>query len=167
MITIRKLVEKDCSIISAAFAEQGWDKPPQKYQTYFNEQQNGQRTVLIAEFNRKFAGYLTICWKSDYPPFRARKIPEIVDLNVLKKFQKRGTGTLLMDRAEGLAAEKSKVIGIGVGLFSDYGKAQRLYVKRGYVPDGLGIWQNGKFLKYGDEIRVDDGLILYFTKNLF
>lgn len=38
------------------------------------------------------------------------------------------------------AATKSAAIGIGVGLYAGedggYGAAQRLYVKRGYIPDG-------------------------------
>lgn len=56
--------------------------------------------------------------------------------------------------------------GIGVGLTSDYGPAQRLYISRGYEPDGKGIvWQN-RFPNYGERVKVDDDLILYFTKQL-
>jgi len=51
-------------------------------------------------------------------------------------------------------------------LTADYGGAQRLYIKRGYVPDGLGISQHGRFLLYGDIVTVDDDLTVGFTKIL-
>jgi len=80
------------------------------------------------------------------------------------KYRKNGIATALMDEAETIVSEK--YIGIGFGLMSDYGAAQRLYVKRGYIPDGLGISQNGKFLTYGDQMTVDDDVALYLTKIL-
>ena len=48
-----------------------------------------------------------------------------------------------MDAAEALASEASDVVCIGVGMYPGYGAAQRLYVKRGYVPDGSGLWVPG------------------------
>jgi hypothetical protein len=38
-----------------------------------------------------------------------------------------------------LVAERSDVVGLGVGLYPDYGTAQRMYVRRGYLPDGRGV----------------------------
>ena len=35
-------------------------------------------------------------------------------------------------------AQRSDHAGIGFGLYADYGAAQRLYIKRGYIPDGRG-----------------------------
>ncbi len=66
------------------------------------------------------------------------KIPEIQDLNVLPPFRRKGIATMLLDRAEAEVACRSDVVGIGVGLHPGYNDAQRLYVKRGYIPDGLG-----------------------------
>lgn len=40
--------------------------------------------------------------------------------------------------------EYSSTICLGVGLHYGYGAAQRMYVKRGYIPDGSGVWFNGK-----------------------
>ena len=51
------------------------------------------RTVYVAFVERQFAGYLTICWTSSYEPFRRRRIPEIVDFNVLPQFRRQGIGT--------------------------------------------------------------------------
>ncbi|MCR2822188.1 GNAT family N-acetyltransferase [Lederbergia panacisoli] len=166
MVKIRDLMKDDCGTISKAFAEQGWNKPVSQYERYLLEQEEGTREVVVAEYNNHFAGYLTIRWKSDYEPFFSVGIPEIVDLNVLMKYQKNGIATALMDEAERLVSEKCDRIGIGFGLTRDYGAAQRLYVKRGYIPDGLGISQNGKFLTYGDQITIDDDVALYLTKTL-
>jgi hypothetical protein len=44
-----------------------------------------------------------------------------------------------MDKAEDIIKGRSSIAEIGVGIFSDYGNAQILYVKRGYVPDGMVI----------------------------
>jgi ribosomal protein S18 acetylase RimI-like enzyme len=165
-ILIRRMTADDCEIITKAFASQNWNKPLAQYEKYLNEQIASTREVLVAETGGEFAGYLTIVWQSDFLPFRENNIPEIADFNVLIKFRNRGIGAKLMERAENLIAEKYKAVGIRVGLTGDYGAAQRMYVKRGYLPDGLGISQNGVSLKYGDKITIDDNLNLSFTKNL-
>jgi ribosomal protein S18 acetylase RimI-like enzyme len=165
-ILIRRLTLEDCEIITKAFAAQNWNKPLAQYQNYFAEQAEGKREVLIAEVEDEFAGYLIIMRQSDFAPLREKNIPEIVDFNVLIKFRNQGIGSALMDAAENLIAREFKTIGIRVGLTADYGAAQRIYVKRGYIPDGKGISQNGKFLRYGDKITVDDDLSLSFTKDL-
>jgi GNAT superfamily N-acetyltransferase len=89
-----------------------------------------------------------------------------MDLNVLKKYQGKCVGKRLMEAAEQLIAERSDTVGIRVGLTADYGVAQRLYVTRGYVPDGHGVSQRQRFLEYGDEVIVDDDLSLGFTKTV-
>jgi ribosomal protein S18 acetylase RimI-like enzyme len=167
VISIRPMTADDCEIIANAFAAQNWNKPLAQYQKYLNEQTAGSRAVLIAESEHEFAGYLTILWQSDFAAFGKNEIPEIVDLNVLIKFRNRGIGRELMDAAENLIAEKHEIVGIRVGLTPDYGAAQRIYVRRGYVPDGLGISQNGNFPRYGDKITVDDALNLSLTKKLY
>ncbi len=126
----------------------------------------GSRSVLVATIAGKFAGYVTINWQSYYAPFRAAGIPEIQDFNVLPHFRKRGIGTALLDHAEKLVAERSPLVGIGVGMHSGYGNAQRLYVKRGYVPDGRGLTYDGRVLKPMENTVNDDDLALYFTKSL-
>jgi GNAT superfamily N-acetyltransferase len=122
--------------------------------------------VLLAFFDNQFAGYLTIKWVSFYPPFKENNIPEIMDLNVLKKFRNKGVATKLMDTAEQIVSKCSASVGIGVGLTKDYGNAQALYVKRGYIPDRNGISYNETFLKNGDNVKVDDDLVLCFIKDL-
>jgi GNAT superfamily N-acetyltransferase len=158
--------EADCGLVSQGFADQGWDKPVSQFLRYLREAEQGLRVVLLAEYEGQFAGYLTIVWESSYPPFRTDGIPEIVDFNVLKKYRRLGVGRMLMDEAERRVAERSPVAGIGVGVTADYGAAQVLYARRGYAPDGRGLFQNGEHVRPGEHVRVDDSLVLYFTKKL-
>ncbi len=163
---IRLLIASDIQPIAAAFAALGWDKPTSLYELYLAEQAAGERTVFVALLDSQFAGYVTIKWQSDYPPFRAENIPEIADFNVLPIFRRQGIGSRLMDEAERVVSERSSVVGIGVGMYADYGTAQRMYVKRGYIPDGRGLFFRQDFVQPGQTVIVDDDLALYFTKRL-
>ncbi|HUY75575.1 MAG TPA: GNAT family N-acetyltransferase [Ktedonobacterales bacterium] len=163
-LSIQLLVADDISTIAAAFATLGWRKPASQYEGYLTEQQCGERVVLVAWQADEFAGYVTIVWDSDYPPFREAGVPEIADFNVLPHLRRHGIGSRLLDEAERRITERSAIAGIGVGLDADYGTAQRLYVKRGYVPDGRGITSHGRRVAWGETIVVDDDAVLYFTK---
>ncbi|WP_054955565.1 GNAT family N-acetyltransferase [Paenibacillus dakarensis] len=165
-IRIRELNEQDPSLISAAFYEQGWDKPVELYLRYFEEQSNSERVSLVAEVDNMFAGYVNILWSSYYPSFREQGIPEINDFNVLINYRRLGVGSALMDSAEKRIKERSEIAGIGVGLFSDYGNAQILYAKRGYIPDGKGIYNSRQYIEHGDTTVMDDDVALYLTKRL-
>ncbi len=165
-LTVRPLRDADADMIAAAFAAQGWNKPAAQYRSYYAEQCAGERQVLIAEINGEFAGYLTIVWQSDYQPFCEQAIPEIVDLNVLIAWRRRGIASALLDAAETLIATRSPVAGIGVGMTADYGAAQILYVRRGYLPDGRGVASRGRTLHHGDVVLLDDNLALYLTKGV-
>ena len=162
----RQMESKDIPDIAQAFRQIGWNKPASQYERYLFEQKRGMRDVYVAFIEEQFAGYLTICWISTYEPFRTRKIPEIVDFNVLPTFRRQGIGTQLMDRAEHEIAKISPIAGIGVGMTSDYGAAQRLYILRGYVPDGRGLHWRDHPVQYREELVVDDDLALYLTKEL-
>ena len=78
----------------------------------------------------------------------------------------RGVGSALMDAVEALAAEASDTVCLGVGLHSGYGAAQRMYVLRGYVPDGSGVWYEGHVLEQYVPCVNDDELVLYLSKKL-
>jgi GNAT superfamily N-acetyltransferase len=166
MLTLEKLVSADIVEIAAAFATLGWSKPASQYEAYLAEQEAGERVVIVARWSGVFVGYVTVVWHAHYAPFAAESIPEIADFNVLPEWRKRGFGTALMDEAERLIAQRSPVAGIGVGMTADYGAAQRLYVKRGYVPDGRGLTYEGKVLEHGESTLNDDSLVLYFMKNI-
>ena len=163
---IRRLERKDIPEIAHAFQEIGWNKPASQYQRYLAQQELGVRDVYVAFVDGKFAGYLTICWESSYQPFFVTSIPEIADFNVLPKFRRMGIGTQLMDRAENEIAKVNSIAGIGVGVTSDYGAAQKLYILRGYIPDGLGLHWRDHHVQYHEDIVVDDDLALFLTKEL-
>jgi GNAT superfamily N-acetyltransferase len=163
---IRLFDRLDIPEITEAFKTLGWNKPESQYERYLMEQTLRIRDMYIARVKGQFAGYLTICWQSSYAPFRERKIPEIMDFNVLPEFRRQGIGTQLMDRAEAEIAKAIPVAGIGVGMTPDYGAAQRLYVLRGYVPDGNGLYYRGHPTRYNQDIKADDNLALYLTKEL-
>lgn len=165
-LKIRAMVPEDCLRISEAFATQGWNKPVEQYRKYYHLQQEGTRDVLLAERNGTFAGYLTIQWVSHYRPFREAAIPEIVDFNVLIKYQRQGIGTALMDEAEERIRRVSKRAGIGFGITRDYGPAQILYIRRGYIPDGRGLIKDSISLTHGQHVEINDDLIIYLTKLL-
>ncbi|KAA8785365.1 GNAT superfamily N-acetyltransferase [Paenibacillus sp. 4624] len=165
-VHIRLLTKQDAQVISESFQEQGWHKPPELYERYWEEQEKGKRVTLIAELNGQFAGYVNVIWTSQYPSFQEQGIPEINDFNVLMKFQRQGIGSKLMDHAEKVVKERSEVAGIGVGVYADYGKAQVLYAHRGYIPDGRGLHRDDHYLQPGEETIIDDEVVLYLTKKL-
>ncbi|CAN5559709.1 GNAT family N-acetyltransferase [soil metagenome] len=166
MLEITSLRPEDPPLIAQAFTDIGWDKPQAQYVRYLDDQTAEDRPVLVARVDGTFAGYLTVVWVPQYEPFRAAGIPEIQDFNVLPRYRRQGIGTALMDAAEALIATRGKTAGIGVGLYPDYGPAQRLYVLRGYLPDGRGIAWSGMHVTPMQEVMVDDDLALYFTRDL-
>ncbi|MGB1243665.1 MAG: GNAT family N-acetyltransferase [Chitinophagales bacterium] len=165
-LILRKIRESDCSQISEAFLQQGHEKTTTQYVQYLAYQKSGERDIIIAELEGKFAGYLTIKWKSDYLPFRELGIPEIVDFNVLQKFQRAGIGTQLMNEAENRIQKVANYAGIGFGVTEDYGAAQVLYFNRNYKPDGRGLVRDSKSIKLGEIITIDHSIVFHLTKKL-
>lgn len=169
-IQIRALIEQDIAVISDAFNQIGWNKSASLFAGYLKQQEAGERLVWVAYLKDEFTGYVTLKWQSQYPAFKAHNIPEIMDLNVVPSFRKMGIGSLLLDATEKEAAMRSATIGIGVGLYAGedggYGSAQRLYVKRGYIPDGKGVTYNYEPTVPGNSYLLDDDLVLWFTKKL-
>lgn len=169
-ISIHKLSVTDIPIIVDAFLKANWEKPVSTFENYLHEQLTGTRFVWVAHLNNQFAGYVTLKWQSQYEPFVTADIPEIMDLNVLSPFRKAGVGSMLLDTAEKEASTKKDIVGLGVGLYGGpdggYGAAQKLYVKRGYMPDGKGVTYNYQHATPGNNYPLDDDLVLWFTKKL-
>ena len=155
---------------SDAFMAINWNKPIALFENYAKEVDAGKRLVWVAFYKEEFAGYCTLVWESSYQFFKDQKIPEIMDLNVLPDRRKKGVGSKLLDRAEKEASQKCSYVGIGVGLYAGddggYGAAQKLYVKRGYVPDGNGVTYNYEMVIPGKSYRFDDDLVLWLIKKL-
>jgi GNAT superfamily N-acetyltransferase len=162
--SIRKLQESDIPIIVECFATHHWLKPASTFDKYLQEQHEGSRHIWLAFDENQFAGYVTLTKDSLYPPFKKSHIPEIMDLNVLPTFRSKGLGSLLIEIAEKEASKISDIVGIGVGLYEDYGQVQKLYIARGYQPDGLGVTYNYQPIKPGNTVCLDDDLVLWFKK---
>jgi GNAT superfamily N-acetyltransferase len=161
-IHIRPLTREDLQLLDGAYDL----RQPSKFTLYLEEQEAAERSVLVARSGERVVGFATVRWQSLYPPFREIGIPEIVDLDVLPEFRRRGAGSALMDSAERLITTRSSVAGIAVGLHAGYGAAQRLYALRGYLPDGHGLWLNDHYVEEGEHIPVGDEALLYLIKDL-
>jgi len=139
-VSVRFLKPSDIPLLVAAFDAQGWRKPTSLFDAYVQESTQGARTAL------------------------AKRIPEISDLNVLKVYHRKGIASALMEAAETLVFQTYQCVGLGVGLLSDYGPAQRLYIKRGYKPDGMGLTYQETLCRHGDRVTADDDLLLWCVK---
>ena len=126
----------------------------------------GECIVMVCECDGKPAGDVSLYWNAASGPFRDMHIPEIVDFSVLPGYRRRGLGSIMMNVCEQLAATRCDRVCLGVGLYRDYGAAQRMYVKRGYVPDGSGVWYGAENAVPGENYCLDDDLILFLSKDL-
>ena len=164
--SIRKMQESDIKDLSRGFISQGWPSREEILTRYFKEQESGEREVLVAEVGGALAGYITILPCAKQGPF-AEIYPELSDFNVFEPFQNQGIGNLLMEEAEKRVKLISDKVTLGVGLHSGYGPAQRLYIKRGYIPDGTGVWYQNHQPAMNAVCEDIGELVLYLSKNLF
>jgi len=150
---IRQMNERDIDGIMQNFSRM--NKQRAQYERFWQEHQAGLRVTFVAIAMDQVVGYANLVWQSDYAPFQVAGIPEINNMHVLDEFHRQGIGSALVQAAEHVAVAQGKpVIGIGVGLTSNYSAAQRLYPKLGYLPDNRGAQPT----LWGD--------VLYLTKQL-
>jgi len=165
-VYIRKMRANDIDKILYNLNEQGFSKPKNILDEYLSKQNDNFINVFIAEYNGDIAGYAVLYPDTGVGPFAFQKIPVISNLIVFEKYQRRGIGSKILDAAEEKASELSDKVQLGVGLHSGYGAAQIMYVKRGYLPDGSGLWYNCVKLEKNAECKNDDELGLFLYKNL-
>lgn len=163
---IRDLRKTDAEIITREEIAQGWNQTIDKYLARLMHQENGLCISLVAEYEGEVAGYINVYPRSIEGPYGNQGLPEIVDFGVLEKFRCRGIGTLLMDQAEKIAAQYADRVYLGVGLHAGYGNAQRMYVKRGYIPDGSGAWYGNHPCEPYKTYCNDDDLQIFMEKRL-
>lgn len=166
-LVIRDMEEADGTVFVEEFTAQGWHPSLDYYQKRMQERAEGKCAALTAEYQGKQAGYVYLFLAAEEGPFAGKGWPIIVDFNVLKKYQRKGIGGRLMDAAEQIAGQYADTVCLGVGLCEAYGSAQRMYVKRGYIPDGSGVWyQDRQCVQYETVCTVDDDLVLFLYKKL-
>ncbi len=137
------------------------------YEGCIERHKEGNLIIVTASKDDAFVGFCLLNWHPKYGLFKKFSMPETQDLNVLGKYRRSGVGRALIEYCEETARKKGyEDIGIGVGLNSSYGAAQRLYVRLGYVPDGNGVCYDRKQVAGGDLRPIDDNLSLMMTKIL-
>jgi GNAT superfamily N-acetyltransferase len=167
MVSVRQATYENADWMQDSFdGLMGWKKPPGYFHNCCDLQAEGQLVLLVAADGDHYSGHVKVVWSPDYPYFRDNGIPEIQDLNVLPMYRRQRVATALVDTAENLIRQRSKIAGIGVGLYADYGPAQRMYVRRGYVPDGKGVTYRDAYVTPGASVPIDDDLVLFFVKEL-
>ena len=165
-LLIRSMIKSDIDNIMRNYVEQNWHKPIDIINSYYLDQEQNLKVIIVAEMNNNVVGYVTLLPCANVGPFSNMNIPEIVDFIVFIKFQRQGIGSKIMNVAEYLAKEKSSSVSLSVGLHSGYGSAQRMYIKRGYIPDGSGVWYKDKQLEQYADCKNDDDLVLFLLKRL-
>jgi 8-oxo-dGTP pyrophosphatase MutT (NUDIX family)/GNAT superfamily N-acetyltransferase len=165
-IVIRPMHAQDISRVADLYLP--WstmEKTTDRWQKYYEEQRQKIRTVAVVEKNDQILGYGSLLRRSEYPHFS--NIPEISDVWIYEKHRRQGIGKQLLSWLEKLAHQEGYAqIGIGVGLYQDYGPAQNLYFQLGYKPDGRGITYKHASVVPGESYPVDDDLIIWMTKPL-
>lgn len=165
-LIIRTIIHSDAQKITDEEIAQGWHQTADKYINRIKDFESGKCISLVAEYTGEPAGYINIYPNSDWGAFGGRGFCEIVDFGVLEKYRRKGIGSKLMDTAEEIASRYSDTVYLGVGLHTGYGSAQRMYVKRGYIPDGSGVWYGEKTAEPYKDYCNDDDLNLYLSKRL-
>ena len=166
-LTIRNMETEDAQVFTDELIAQGWHPDIAGYMSRLKDQTEGKCIALSAVYEGCPAGYVYVYLHVEEGPFKGMKIPIIVDFSVLMKYQRKGIGHRLMDVAEQIAAQRSDTVTLGVGLCREYGAAQRIYAKRGYIPDGSGVWyQNQQCVQYETTCTIDDDLVLFLSKKL-
>ncbi len=166
-LILRTMESADGPIFVEEERKQGWHSEPAKFEERMRDQAEGKCVSLVAEYRGEPAGYVHLYKTCREGPFRGENVPMIVDFAVLERFRRLGIGGRLMDMAEEIAGRQSDTVGLAVGLHSGYGSAQRMYARRGYIPDGSGVWYGGKpCVPYETVCTVDDDLCLFLSKRL-
>lgn len=149
-------------------------KPPQPeyWETILEKYNDGRVLAFICTMTEapnsvSDVGYVIYNRSPKYALFKKLGIPEVQDLNVLPAFRRQGIGKALVEKCEAQAIDDHfDMIGIGVGLHSGFGSAQRLYARLGYIPDGTGVTYDRKQVAGGEFRPIDDNLSLMMLKNL-
>lgn len=138
-----------------------------KWETYFSEQTADDRIACLARLEGRLIGYGSLLKDSKYPSFKSSGIPEIHDVWISEEYRGHGFGKQLICHLESLAQKENYLtVGLGVGLYKDYGRAQRLYIQLGYVPDGEGATYQYQETIPGNSYPLDDDFVIWLKKKL-
>jgi GNAT superfamily N-acetyltransferase len=167
-IELRALRANDLPGLAATQGGAAWKgRDSKRWNRYLAEQSQGLREVLLAETGEAIVAYGSLAWVSQNPFFRKAGIPEVQDLVVAEGYRKAGLGTRIIRALEESARIGGHLqVGIGVGLYRDYGTAQRLYSRLGYILDGTGVSYKNVSVEPGSQVNVDDDLVIWMLRDL-
>jgi ribosomal protein S18 acetylase RimI-like enzyme len=151
-----------------AFVEkEAHEQDPLYFSRIATEIEQKKRQVLFLQQEERILGYVQINFQPAYQAFRRFQIPELQDLYVSLDCRQQGYGKKLIQAAENFCQSRGcPEIGLGVGILSKFGAAQRLYVSMGYVPDGAGVVSNREPVAQGLIKPIDETFCLMMTKKL-
>ncbi|WP_151737804.1 GNAT family N-acetyltransferase [Paenibacillus tengchongensis] len=164
LVFIRQMRQSDADEIFRGLSGHDIAKSMDYIQHCWQENYSQTRVTLLAFYEDQFAGWGHVVYQSQYMYFAGKGIPEIQNFDVIPPLRNRGIGSRLIEALEERALARSDAVGIGFGLYAAYGAAQRLYVKRGYIPDGRGMMYDNVPVEPGARVCVDDDLCLYLIK---
>lgn len=165
-IRIRSMELNEPQITSYPYTFLGKQSIINNYFNYCRVQEKGKTYIFSAEYDGKIVGYSKLKTQSTTGPFAGKSIPEIVDFTVFLEYQGRGFGNKILDVTEQAASKISNTISICIGLHQGYGAAQRIYARRGYIPDGSGVWFMGTPLEKYKNCCNNNELVIYLSKEL-
>lgn len=164
---IRIAAQKDVDALKRLTSDENHVKEYNYFERCLEEQAQGSRELILIFENGNLAGYCQYQRRPQYQPFRSLQIPEIQDIYIHPDYRLKGLATQLIEHCVTKAKdEENALIGIGVAVSSSYGKAQKLYFKMGFAPDGGGVVYERKPVTFGQLCHVDDELCLMLIKRL-
>lgn len=168
-ISIRVMKDEDINTLikTFCFPWSSIEATRNKWAQYHKEHQEQIRTVYLLEKQGSILGYANLLRQSHYLAFKDNSIPEINDVWISAERRGNGLGTRLIQHLEKMARQENyRQIGLGVGLYKDYGTAQKLYIHLGYIPDGMGVTYKSQTVVPGDSYPIDDDLLVWLKKDL-
>jgi GNAT superfamily N-acetyltransferase len=157
---VRRVAKEELPTIVDWFATSYYDNRDDA-EAHFADHFEGQGATLIGWCGQEIAGYITVALKA-----RSKDMPCIANFVVFEPYRRRGLGNRLMDIAERYLAQAADQVALWVPITERYGPAQRLYAKRGYVPDGCGVLKGGVPVQEGEMHRIDEDLLFCLIKDL-
>lgn len=164
-IDIRIMDYDDIPLICKADSDES-EETVKYLKRQLKNQENQECSALLALYKGEIAGYVFLYYKCRWGGLANCDLPCIIDLFVFEKYRNKRIATALMDVAEEIAARHCNKVYLDVCLNSEYGPAQRLYVKRGYIPDGKGAYYEEKVCETNAICKNDDELTLCLIKEL-
>ena len=167
VVSIRVCEESDIPSLYTLTKTGGHSIEDAYFETAFKEQVDGKRLVFLIFKEDILSGYAHLNFHPQYLPFSRLGIPEIQDIFVHPDFRRLGLAAHLISACEAEAKSRGITdIGIRVGVTYQFGTAQRLYHRMGYMPDGAGVVFDRQNVQSGDIRPIDERLCLMLVKSI-